>query len=94
MPLQNYKMKLEPILKKSKKFEYEREKFERQSYEKEQTRMRFQRRLNTLTDSDKNVISLKDILPDNGIGRIIIDASQISIIERFCNYGREENESY
>ena len=47
-----------------KKSEYEREKFERQSDEKDQARMRFQRRLNTLTDSDKNVISLKDILPD------------------------------
>ena len=81
-------------IEEMKKSEYEREKFERQSYEKDQARMRFQRRLNTLTDSDKKVISLKDILPDNGIGGIIIDASQISIIERFCKYGREENESY
>jgi hypothetical protein len=81
-------------IEEMKKSEYEREKFERQSYEKDQARMRFQRRLNTLTDLDKNVISLKDILPDNGIGGIIIDAPQISIIERFCKYGREENESY
>ena len=81
-------------IEEMKKSEYEREKFERQSYEKEQARMRFQRKLNTLTDSDKNVISLKDILADNGIGGIIIDGSQISIIERFCKYGREENESY
>ena len=81
-------------IEEMKKSEYEREKFKRQSYEKDQAKMRFQRRLNTLTDSDKNVISLKDILPDNGIGGIIIDAFQISIIERFCKYGREENESY
>jgi hypothetical protein len=81
-------------IEEMKKSEYEREKLERQIYEEEQAKMRFQRRLNTLTNSDKNVISLKGILDDNGSGGIIIDASQISIIERYCKYGREEDESY
>ena len=34
------------------------------------------------------------MLLDNGSGGVILNGSQLKIIERFCKYGREENESY
>ncbi len=77
-----------------KKSDYELEKLERLMYEKDYANIEFKRKFNTLTSSDKNVILLKDILPTYGNDNIIINASQLKIIERFCKYGREENESY
>ena len=81
-------------VKEMKKTDYELEKLERLMYEEDYANFEFKRKFNTLTSSDKNVILLKDILSTNGNDNIIINVSQLRIIERFCKYGREENESY
>ncbi|HEX5186842.1 MAG TPA: hypothetical protein VFV86_08125, partial [Nitrososphaeraceae archaeon] len=46
-----------------KRSDYEWEKLERQWYEEQYVNIEFERKFNTLTNSDANVISLKEILP-------------------------------
>lgn len=81
-------------IEEMKKSDYEWEKRNREIYEELQTNIDFERKLNTLTSSGQNVISLKQILLDNGNGGVIIYPFQINIIEKFCKYGREEEDSY
>lgn len=81
-------------IEEMKKADYEWEKLERQQYEKENVRTEFKRKFKTLTYSNANVISLKEILSDRRNEKIIIDQFQINIIERFCKYGREDEDLY
>jgi hypothetical protein len=81
-------------IEEMKRSDYEWEKQERQRYEKECTDIDFKRKLNTLTNSNSSVISLKSILQDNGDDGVIVNTSQRKMIERFCKYGEEENDSY
>jgi hypothetical protein len=81
-------------IEEMKRSDYEWEKLERQRYEKECADIEFKRKFNTLTDTNASVISLKSILQNNGNGGVIIYPFQINIIERFCKYGREDEDSY
>ncbi|MDN5845062.1 MAG: hypothetical protein L0H53_02170 [Candidatus Nitrosocosmicus sp.] len=81
-------------IEEMKRSDYEQEKTERHGYEKECAKIDFQRKFNALTNSDEKVISLKTILSDNGNPRVFPNNTQKAIIDRFCEYSREENESY
>ncbi|ALI35430.1 hypothetical protein NMY3_01225 [Candidatus Nitrosocosmicus oleophilus] len=77
-----------------KRSDYEWEKLERRWYEEQHVNIEFERKLNTLTDLHANVISLKEILPVNRYNRVIPTRFQEKIIKRFCEYYREEEDSY
>ena len=81
---------IDKVKDKTREIEIKNEQFIDNQVEK----LEFERKFNTMTNSNANVISLKEILSDNGNGGVIIYPFQINIIERFCKYGRENEDSY
>jgi len=58
------------------------------------TKVQFERKLYNLVSSNKPVISIKPILPRDNRGIIFLTSIERSVIEKFCKYTRDENESY
>jgi hypothetical protein len=81
---------IDKVKDKTREIEIKNEQFIDNQVEK----LEFERKFNSITNSNANVISLKEILSDNGNGGVIIYPFQINIIERFCKYGRENEDSY
>lgn len=61
---------------------------------KQDAKVQFERKLYDLVNSNESVISIKSILPRDNRGIIYSTGIEISVIEKFCKYGTEENESY
>lgn len=61
---------------------------------KQDAKVQFERKLDDLVKSNESVISIKSILPRDNRGTIYSTGIEISVIEKFCKYGTEENESY
>jgi hypothetical protein len=90
----NFQNEVGIYIKEVKKVEYEMEIKKRELFKHEEEKFEFQRKFNKITNSNENIISIKSILPVGKYGTINLNGSQLSIIERFCKYGRENNEKY